>query len=75
MLFTLGAPLKSVEAKYSAFSPGVPPEDSVLKEFVKSRLEQYTIEAALLERGVAESHAAFVEVPDSDLESVLSRFR
>ena len=51
------------------------PEDSVLKEFVKSRLEQYTIEAALLERGVAESHAAFVEVPDSDLESVLSRFR
>jgi proteasome alpha subunit len=52
-----------------------PPEDSVLKDFIKSRFEQYTIEAALLERGTTESHAAFVEVPDSDLESALSRFR
>ena len=29
-----------------------PPEESVLNEFVKTRLEQYAIEAALLERGI-----------------------
>ena len=52
-----------------------PPEESVLKEFVKSRLEQYSIEAALLERGVLASHVAFVEVPESDLEAVLAKFR
>jgi proteasome alpha subunit len=51
------------------------PEESVLKEFVKSRLEEYTIEAALIERGTAESHVAFGEVAESDLEAVLSRFR
>jgi proteasome alpha subunit len=51
------------------------PEESVLKEFVKSRLAQYSIEAALLERGSATSHVAFVEVPESDLEAVLSKFR
>ena len=51
------------------------PDESVLTGFVKSRLEQYSIEAALLERGKAESHAAFGEVPESDLESVLAKFR
>jgi len=51
------------------------PEESVLDEFVKSRLEQYSIEAALLERGGAVSRASFVEVPESDLEAVLSKFR
>ena len=51
------------------------PEESVLKEFVKTRLEQYSVEAALLERGAAASHAAFVEVAESDLEPVLSKFR
>jgi len=51
------------------------PGESALKEFVKSRLEQYTIEAALLERGGAASHVAFVEVPESDLEAALSKFR
>ena len=51
------------------------PEDSALKEFVKLRLEQYTVEAALLERGVADSRAAFVEVPESDMEAVLAKFR
>jgi proteasome alpha subunit len=51
------------------------PEESVLKEFVKSRLEKYSIEAALLERSVLSSHAAFVEVPESDMEAVLAKFR
>ena len=51
------------------------PEDAMLKEFVKSQLERYTIEAALLERRTAESRAAFVEVPEPDLEAVLSDFR
>ena len=51
------------------------PEEPALKEFVKSRLEHYSVEAALLERGAAESHAAFVEVPECDLENVLSVFR
>src|ERR1700736_5709222 len=51
------------------------PEDATLKEFVKSQLERYTIEAAFLERRAAESRAAFVEVPGSDLEAVLSDYR
>jgi hypothetical protein len=51
------------------------PEDSVLKEFVKSRLEYYTLEAVLLERRAAELRAAYAEVPESDLEVVLSDFR
>ena len=51
------------------------PEEPALKEFVKSRLEHYSVEAALLERGAAESRAAFVEVPECDLENVLSVFR
>src|SRR6266566_984471 len=50
------------------------PEDGVLKEFVKSQLEHYTIEAALLERRAAESRSAFVEVPEVELETVLSGF-
>jgi hypothetical protein len=52
-----------------------PPEESVLNEFVKTRLEQYAIEAALLERGGAGSHAAFVEVPEPELEAALAKFR
>ena len=51
------------------------PEESVLKDFMKSRLEQYSVEAALLERGGAVSHVAFAEVPESDLEAVLTKFR
>jgi proteasome alpha subunit len=51
------------------------PEDGVLKEFVKSQLEHYTIEAALLERRAAESRSAFVEVPETELEAVLSGYR
>jgi proteasome alpha subunit len=51
------------------------PDEPALKDFVKSRLEQYSIEAAFLRRGVAASHAAFMEVPESDLEAVLSKFR
>jgi proteasome alpha subunit len=51
------------------------PEDPALKEFVKSQLEHYTIEAAVLERRAAESRGAFVEVPESDLEAVLSDYR
>jgi len=46
-----------------------------LKEFVKSKLEHYTVEAALLERRAAESRSAFIEVPESDLQGVLSAFR
>ena len=42
---------------------------------MKARLEQYAVEAALLERGGAGSHAAFVEVPDTDLEASLAQFR
>jgi proteasome alpha subunit len=51
------------------------PEDSVLKEFVKSKLEHYTIEAALLERRTAQSRGAFLEVSESDVEAALSDFR
>ena len=51
------------------------PEDSALNEFVKSRLEYYTVEAVLLERRAAELRGAYVEVPESDLEAVLSGFR
>ena len=51
------------------------PEDATLKEFVKSQLARYTIEAAFLERRAAESRAAFVEVPGSDLEAVLLDYR
>ena len=51
------------------------PENSALKEFIKSKLEHYTVEAALLERRAAESRSAFIEVPESDLEAVLSAFR
>jgi proteasome alpha subunit len=51
------------------------PEENALKEFVKTRLEEYTIEAALLQRSSAGSHAAFAEVPESDLEAVLAKFR
>ncbi|HEV3209804.1 MAG TPA: hypothetical protein VGY91_06025 [Chthoniobacterales bacterium] len=50
------------------------PEDSALKEFVKSKLEHYTVEAALLDRRAAESRGAFMEVPEPDLEAVLSDF-
>jgi hypothetical protein len=50
------------------------PEDSALKEFVKSKLEHYTLEAALLDRRAAESRGAFMEVPEPDLEAVLSDF-
>ncbi len=51
------------------------PDDSAVKEFVKSRLGEYTLEAALLERGNTRSHAAFTEVPESDLDAVLAKFR
>jgi proteasome alpha subunit len=51
------------------------PEESVLKDFMKSRLEQYTVEAALLERGGGASHVAFTEVPEADLEAVLTKYR
>jgi proteasome alpha subunit len=51
------------------------PEDSVLKDFIKSRLEQYSVEAALLERGGPAARVAFTEVPESDLEAVLTKFR
>jgi proteasome alpha subunit len=51
------------------------PDEAVLKEFVKSKLEHYTIEAALLERRAAESRGAFLEVPEPDLEAVLAGFR
>jgi len=51
------------------------PEEPALKEFVKSRLKHYSLEAALLQRGAAESRAAFVEVRECDLENVFSGFR
>jgi len=51
------------------------PEDSALTTFVNSKLEHYTVEAVLLERRSAESRDAYVEVPESDLEAVLSDFR
>ena len=51
------------------------PEDSALKEFVKSRLEDYTVEAVLLERRAAELRGAYVEVPEADLEAAISVFR
>jgi len=51
------------------------PDESVLNEFVKSRLAQYSIEAALLERGGGASHVSFVEVPESELENALNKFR
>jgi proteasome alpha subunit len=51
------------------------PEESAVKEFVKSRLGEYTLEAALLDRAGARSRAAFIEVPEADLEAVLAKFR
>jgi hypothetical protein len=51
------------------------PENAALKEFVKSQLEDYNVEAALLERRAAESRSTFIEVPESDLEAVLSTYR
>jgi proteasome alpha subunit len=51
------------------------PEEPVLQEFVKSRLDKYSIEAAILGRDASESHGAFIDVPESDLEAVLSKFR
>jgi proteasome alpha subunit len=51
------------------------PEETVLNAFVKSRLEQYSIEAALLDRGSAASHGAFIEVPESDVAKALAKFR
>jgi proteasome alpha subunit len=51
------------------------PENAALKEFVKSQLEGYNVEAAVLERRAAESRSTFIEVPESDLEAVLSTYR
>ena len=51
------------------------PEESVLKEFLKSRLADYTVEAALLDRAAAGSRAAFIDVSESDLETVIAKFR
>jgi hypothetical protein len=38
-------------------------------------LENYTVEAVLLARRAAELRGAYVEVPERDLEAVLSEFR
>jgi len=50
------------------------PDKAVLKEFVKSKLDSYTIEAALLERNGAGAGGTFTEVPERDLEAVFSDF-
>jgi hypothetical protein len=42
---------------------------------MKSKLGQYSVEAALLERGGTVAHVAFSEVSESDLEAVLTKFR
>jgi proteasome alpha subunit len=74
----------AIEAAVRAWGAGIytsseetvdAPEESAVKEFVKSRLGEYTLEAALLDRASARSHAAFIEVPESDLEAVMAKFR
>jgi len=74
----------AIEAAVRAWGAGIytsseetigAPEESAVKEFVKSRLGEYTLEAALLDRAGARSRAAFIEVPESDLEAVLAKFR
>jgi hypothetical protein len=52
-----------------------PPEEAVLKQYIGSRLDDYTVEAALLDRESAASHTAFMDIPQSDLDAVLTKFR
>jgi len=52
-----------------------PPEEMALKEYIGSRLDEYTVEAALLDRESAGSHTAFMDVPQADLDAVLAKFR
>jgi proteasome alpha subunit len=51
------------------------PEDGALKEFIRSRLDEYSVEAALLDRANARLHTAFMDAPQSDLDAVLAKFR
>jgi proteasome alpha subunit len=51
------------------------PDDGDLKEFIKSRLEEYSLEGALLERGVKPPRVAFTNLPAADIETALSGFR
>jgi proteasome alpha subunit len=51
------------------------PDDAALKEFIKSHLEEYTLEAALLVRAVRPPRAAFTDLAAADVEAALSGFR
>jgi len=51
------------------------PENGALKDFIKSQLEEYSLEGALLERGVKPPRVAFTSLPPADIEAALSGFR
>jgi proteasome alpha subunit len=50
------------------------PDDAVLHDFLKEQLQRYTVEAAILERN-GRSNVAFTEVPESEYEAALARYR
>jgi hypothetical protein len=45
-----------------------------LHDFLKEQLQRYVVEAAILERN-DRSNVAFAEVPESEYEAALSRYR
>jgi proteasome alpha subunit len=51
------------------------PENGALKDFIKSQLEEYSLEGALLERGVKPPRVSFTNLPSADVEAALSGFR
>jgi proteasome alpha subunit len=51
------------------------PDEKALNNFIKSRLEEYSLEGALLERGVKPPRAAFTNLLAADVETALSGFR
>jgi len=50
------------------------PNEAVLHDFLKEQLQRYTVEAAILERN-GRANIAFTEVPESEYEAALSRYR
>jgi proteasome alpha subunit len=51
-----------------------PPEENALREFLREQLKEYSVEAALLERG-SRTRIAFVDLDDKKLAKSLDPFR
>jgi proteasome alpha subunit len=51
------------------------PEEAELTEYLRKLLEQYSAEAVILSRKAVRSSVTFRDVPESDLNAVLSKFR